>query len=139
MQTITDIYKSYKTETTNPVDKALFKEICETFNILLIDNLLLEGKSFNMKHNLSNISIRRIERNPSSPTIDWWESNKYKQELQKVHSFMIQNQGKVRNGLFTTLIPGTVNIIGKKVNVESQIKLLIDLPLPEELKVTKKN
>ena len=81
MQTITDIYKSYKTETTNPVDKALFKEICETFNILLIDNLLLEGKSFNMKHNLSNLSIRRIERNPSSPTVDWWESNKYKKEL----------------------------------------------------------
>ena len=81
MQTITDIYKAYRAEITNPVDKALYKEICEEFNVQVIDKLLLEGKSFNMRHNLSNISIRRIERNPSSPTIDWWESNKYKQEL----------------------------------------------------------
>ena len=34
-----------------------------------------------MGNNLSTLSIRRIERNPSKPTIDWWESNKYKQEL----------------------------------------------------------
>jgi hypothetical protein len=58
----------------------LFKEICETFNIAVI-NGILEGSVFNMKNNLSNLSIRRIERNPSKPTIDWWESNKYKQEL----------------------------------------------------------
>lgn len=81
MQTITDVYKSYQAKTNNPIGKALFKEICETFNISMIENILLEGKSFNMKHNLSNISIRRIERNPASPTVDWWESNKYKQEL----------------------------------------------------------
>lgn len=81
MQTITDVYKSYRAETDSPVDKAVFKEICEKFNIAVIEELVLEGKSFNMRHNLSNISVRRIERNPSSPTIDWWESNKYKQEL----------------------------------------------------------
>ena len=34
-----------------------------------------------MGHNMATLSIRRIERNPSKPTIDWWESNKYKQEL----------------------------------------------------------
>ena len=80
MQTITQIYKSYKENTDTPLDKALFKEICEEFNISLIDTLL-EGNVFQMKHNLASLSIRRIERNPSSPTIDWWESNKYKQEL----------------------------------------------------------
>lgn len=80
MQTITQIYKSYKENTDTPLDKALFKEICEEFNISLI-NTLLEGNVFQMKHNLASLSIRRIERNPSSPTIDWWESNKYKQEL----------------------------------------------------------
>ena len=44
-------------------------------------NLVLEGKEFSMGNNLSTLSVRRIERNPSKPTIDWWESNKYKQEL----------------------------------------------------------
>jgi hypothetical protein len=81
MHTLTDIYKHYRASTASPVDKATFKNICEEFNMSVIENLILEGKSFNMRSNLSNISVRRIERNPSCPTIDWWESNKYKQEL----------------------------------------------------------
>ena len=44
-------------------------------------DMVLEGKEFSMGNNLSTLSVRRIERNPSKPTIDWWESNKYKQEL----------------------------------------------------------
>ena len=52
---------------------------------------------------------------------------------------MMQNKGKVKNGLSITLIPGTVSIIGKKVNAEYQIKLLTDLHLQEVLKVIKKN
>jgi len=81
MQTITNIYKSYREETDNPLDKKVFKELCEKFNIMVVENILLEGKFFNMRYNLSNLSVRIIERNPSAPTIDWWESNKYKQEL----------------------------------------------------------
>jgi hypothetical protein len=48
--------------------------------MLIVDGIL-EGGEFSMGSNLSTISIRRIERNPSKPTIDWWESNRYKQEL----------------------------------------------------------
>lgn len=48
--------------------------------MLIVDGIL-EGSEFSMGSNLSTISIRRIERNPSKPTIDWWESNRYKQEL----------------------------------------------------------
>jgi hypothetical protein len=48
---------------------------------MLVIEDLLEGGEFNMKHNLSTLSIKRIARNPSAPTIDWWESNKYKAEL----------------------------------------------------------
>lgn len=81
MYTLADIYKEYRSKAKSPVGKALFKDICGEFNISIVENILLEGKSFNMRSNLSNISIRRIERNPSAPTIDWWESNKYKQEL----------------------------------------------------------
>ena len=71
MHTLKDIYSSYTKTVENPISKKLFKEICETFNIAVI-NGILEGSAFNMKNNLSNLSIRRIERNPSKPTIDWW-------------------------------------------------------------------
>ena len=60
--------------------KDIHKKLCEEFNMQVID-MVLEGKEFSMGSNLSTLSIRRIERNPSKPTIDWWESNKYKQEL----------------------------------------------------------
>ena len=64
----------------DPIETRLFKQICEEFNMLIV-NGILEGGEFSMGSNLSTISIRRIERNPSKPTIDWWESNRYKQEL----------------------------------------------------------
>ena len=80
MNTIKDIYAFYKEEVSNPLNKKLFKELCEQFNLDIVE-VLLEGKIFTMGSNMSNLSIRRIERNPRKPTIDWWESNKYKQEL----------------------------------------------------------
>ena len=80
MHTIKDIHKEYIVEVEDPIETRLFKEICEQFNMMVIDSIL-QGREFNMKNNLSTLSIRRIERNPSKPTIDWWESNKYKQEL----------------------------------------------------------
>ena len=78
MHTFKNVYSSYSTLVEEPISKKLFKEICERFNMEVIEGIL-EGSVFNMKNNLSNLSIRRIERNPSKPTIDWWESNKYKQ------------------------------------------------------------
>lgn len=80
MLTIKDIHKHYKKHVEDPIETRLFKQLCEEFNMLVVD-MLLDGKEFTMGSNLSTLSIRRIERNPSNPTIDWWESNKYKQEL----------------------------------------------------------
>tara|TARA_R110002074_G_scaffold365347_1_gene539090 strand:+ start:27 stop:509 length:483 start_codon:yes stop_codon:yes gene_type:complete len=80
MLTIKDIYKKYHSDVDASVTQKLFKEICEKFNIAMMDGLL-SGKIFTMRSNMSNLSIRRLERNPARPTIDWWESNKYKQEL----------------------------------------------------------
>jgi hypothetical protein len=80
MLTIKDIQKHYKKHVEDPIETRLFKQLCEEFNMLVVD-MLLEGKEFTMGSNLSTLSIRRIERNPSKPTIDWWESNRYKQEL----------------------------------------------------------
>jgi hypothetical protein len=80
MITIKDIHKDYVKHVEDPIETRLFKQICEEFNMLIVDGIL-DGGEFSMGSNLSTLSIRRIERNPSKPTIDWWESNKYKQEL----------------------------------------------------------
>lgn len=80
MRTIRDIYSAYSKEVKEPLEKKLFKELCEQFNIAAIE-MILEGRQLTMGSNMSNLSIRRIERNPSKPTVDWWESNKYKSEL----------------------------------------------------------
>ena len=77
--TFKDIYDSY-IEETEYIDKAIFSDICHTFNMGIIE-YILEGKKFNMGNNLSTISIIRRERDPRSPRIDWGESNKYKKEL----------------------------------------------------------
>lgn len=80
MLTIKDIHKDYVKHVEDPIETRLFRQICEEFNMLIVEGIL-DGAEFNLGSNLSTISIRRIERNPSKPTIDWWESNKYKQEL----------------------------------------------------------
>lgn len=80
MHTLKNIQKDYEKHIENPLNSQLFKQLCEEFNMLVVDSLL-NGKEFNMGSNLSTLSIRRIARNPSAPTIDWWESNKYKTEL----------------------------------------------------------
>tara|TARA_R110002012_G_scaffold148365_1_gene307148 strand:+ start:2066 stop:2548 length:483 start_codon:yes stop_codon:yes gene_type:complete len=80
MHTIKDIHKDYIKHVEDPIETRVFKEICEEFNMHVV-NVILDGGEFSMGSNLSTLSIRRIERNPSKPTIDWWESNKYKQEL----------------------------------------------------------
>jgi hypothetical protein len=80
MNTLKNVYSDYRENVNNPIEARLFKQLCEEFNMLVIDEVLA-GKEFNMGSHLSTLSIRRIERNVSRPTIDWWESNKYKHEL----------------------------------------------------------
>jgi len=77
--TIGHIYEDYKKEDKD-VDKTLFKDICSEFNIGIMEEIL-EGKEFNMGNNLSTLSIKRVDRDPRSPRVDWAESNKYKKEL----------------------------------------------------------
>ena len=77
--TLQNIYEDY-VEEYNEIDKSLFKDICEEFNIMIMD-YILDGKEFNMGNNLSTLSIIRRDRDPRSPRLDWGESNKYKKEL----------------------------------------------------------
>ena len=76
---LSDIYKEYIKENVD-IDRSLFTDICHEFNIMILD-YILEGKEFNMGHNLSTLSIVRKERDPRSPRLNWGESNKYKKEL----------------------------------------------------------
>ena len=131
MHTIKDIHKDYLKHVEDPIETRLFKQLCEEFNMQVI-NLILEGKEFSMGNNLSTLSVRRIERNPSKPTIDWWETTSTNRNcVRKVSSSMMQNQGEVRSGLSTTLIPGTVNITGRNLGVKYLTNLLIGLHLQE--------
>ena len=77
--TLQDIYKEY-TNTVSLIDKKIFRDICEEFNMAII-NSILEGNTLDMGNNLSTLSIVRKERDPRNPKVDWGESNKYKQEL----------------------------------------------------------
>ena len=132
MHTIKDIHKDYLKNVDDPIETRLFKQLCEEFNMQVIE-LVLDGKEFSMGNNLSTLSIRRIERNPSKPTIDWWESNKYKQELLAEGKQLYNSEsGKVRSGLSTTPTPGTTNTTGRSLDVNWLTKLPIGLPQPEE-------
>lgn len=77
--TISHIYELYK-EADNSVSKKVFVDICSEFNIMIMD-YILSGKEFKMGHNLSTLSVVRMDRDPRNPAIDWGESNKYKAEL----------------------------------------------------------
>tara|TARA_R100000951_G_scaffold112464_1_gene112847 strand:+ start:760 stop:1233 length:474 start_codon:yes stop_codon:yes gene_type:complete len=79
--TLQDIYKEY-TQIDSSIDKKIFRDICEEFNIEII-NSILEGNTLDMGSNLSTLSIVRKERDPRNPRVDWGESNRYKQELIK--------------------------------------------------------
>jgi hypothetical protein len=81
IHTLRNITKKYIKE-YGDIDTNLFRDICSEFNILSID-YILDGKELSMGNNLSSLSIKRQERDPRSPRIDWGESNKYKEELIK--------------------------------------------------------
>ena len=75
-----DIYLDYINEYNDTIDKTIYTNIIEEFNMMIIE-YILEGKEFNMGNNLSTLSIVRRDRDPRSPRLDWGESNKYKKEL----------------------------------------------------------
>ena len=77
--TLESIYKEYIKDHES-IDKKIFRDLCESFNIEVIEDIL-EGQTFNMGSNLSSVSIVKMERDPRNPKIDWGESNKYKKEL----------------------------------------------------------
>ena len=73
MYNINNIYNNYIKEYNDTVDKNTFKKICDEFNIEIIESIL-EGSTFDMGNNLSTLSVRRVDRDPRTPRVDWGES-----------------------------------------------------------------
>ena len=78
--TLEDIYIDFDMRSNLELSKNLFRDICSSYNQEVV-NALLDGQTIDLGNNLSSLSIARIKRNPAKPTIDWGESNKYKEEL----------------------------------------------------------
>jgi hypothetical protein len=80
--TLSDIYLDYL-KSGGVVSKSTFKNIISDFNIHAMNAIIYEAKVLDMKCGLSSIYVKQIKRNFNNPVIDWFESNKYKQELLK--------------------------------------------------------
>ena len=78
--TLKDIYRQYKAD-GGELSKSLFKNICQDFNIHIMEAIIYDAYIFDMGFELSSISILRIKRNYSNPQVDWKASNERKQEL----------------------------------------------------------
>jgi hypothetical protein len=78
--TLRNIYKQYILD-GGDLHKSLYKNICQDFNIGMMDHIIYDAGTFDMGYNLSTLSILRLKRNFKNPTVDWAESNEYKKQL----------------------------------------------------------
>lgn len=75
-----ELYKFYKNN-GGILSKPIFSTLCQEFNQMVMEEIVLQGERFNMGEHLSTISIGRIERNFKNKQIDWAASNERKEEL----------------------------------------------------------
>jgi hypothetical protein len=80
--TLSDIYLDYLKK-GGTVSKSTFKNIIADFNIHSMNEIIYNARTLNMRCGMSTISIMQLKRNFNKPIIDWFESNKYKEELIK--------------------------------------------------------
>lgn len=78
--TLVNVYRYYKAN-GGTLKKSLFKNICQDFNIHIMNHLIYEAGVFDMGNNLSTLSICRIKRNFNKPSVNWKASNQYREEL----------------------------------------------------------
>lgn len=88
--TLANIYREYVAE-GGTLEKSLYKNICQDFNIHIMNHIIYDAGIYDMGHNLSTISILRIKRNFNHPRVDWKASNKYKQELEEKGEKLFDN------------------------------------------------
>jgi hypothetical protein len=78
--TLVQAYKEY--DDFYDVGYKKYRSICENFNKLIIDEILLKAKEFKMPHRLGSLRILKKEMNYSAGKnklkINWQETNKHK-------------------------------------------------------------
>jgi len=77
--TLKAVYKHFK-EHNKAVPFVTFSEICGEFNTGVMEELL-QGKEFNMRHNMGHLSVLQVARDPNKQSVNWGETWKYKREL----------------------------------------------------------
>lgn len=80
--TILDIYADY-CKNVKEVDRSLFIDLCEEFNIQSMREIIENGREFNMGSYLSTIQVVTVNRNYSNPQVDWQSSLALKESLEK--------------------------------------------------------
>lgn len=76
-----DIYRFYKSKTSNPVNWKTFKQILLEFNDAVIENIIMKGHRYNQGAYLSTLGVLKIERDPNTLAVNWKKSHKLKQQL----------------------------------------------------------
>ena len=81
--TLRQSYKEY--DDFYKVGYKKYRSICEEFNKMIIDEILLNAKEFKMPYRLGTLRILKKEMNYSVSKnklkIDWYETNKYKKTI----------------------------------------------------------
>lgn len=78
--TLSDIYKDYVLE-GGTLSKNDFKNICQDFNIHIMNSIIYDASKFEMGSNMSFIRIIHLKRNFNNLVPDWNESRKLKERL----------------------------------------------------------
>jgi len=56
-----ELYKAYKKECDNPIDKNTFKSIIKEFNNKMLDSVIYEGDDFSFAYRMGSLRIRKFD------------------------------------------------------------------------------
>jgi len=75
-----DVFADYVSR-GGPLDWDQWISVVSRFNQEIMDEIIYEGREFDMGSNLAKLSIIRIDRNHAAPRVDWASTKQLKQEL----------------------------------------------------------
>jgi len=75
-----DIFQFYVSRGGN-LDWKVWADVVARFNNSVMDEIIMEGREFDMGAGLSRICVLRIDRNHATPRVDWVSTRKLKEEL----------------------------------------------------------
>lgn len=78
--TLKQAYKIYR-QNGGIVSYEAYRDICGRFNQMVMDQIIYEGRSFDMGSYLSILKVIRKARNFKKPAINWKASNERRQEI----------------------------------------------------------